>query len=115
MATFSVGGFGKVYLIRHRHTREYCAAKHQKWASGETPRQARREVAILARLENCNNIVRFIDYFEGEEQSVILTEYLQVGFAYSNTLLQYRYLEGQSSLEYVWNSCYDVYQNSSCY
>lgn len=73
------GGFGKVYLIRHRQTRDYCAAKHQKWLTPDTQRNARREVAVLRRLDHQNHVVRFIDYFEGEEQSVILTEYLQGG------------------------------------
>ena len=73
------GGFGKVYLIRNRQSRHYCAAKHQKWLTPDTQRNARREVSILRRLEHQNHIVLFKDYFEGEEQSVILTEYLQGG------------------------------------
>ena len=44
------GGFGKVYLIRNRATREYCAAKHQKWASPEIPKLVRREMGILKKL-----------------------------------------------------------------
>ena len=31
------GGFGKVYLIRHRASREYCAAKHQKGKEHSCP------------------------------------------------------------------------------
>lgn len=73
------GGFGKVYLIRNRQTREYCAAKHQKWLTPDTQKNARREVALLRRVEHQNHVVRLMDYFEGEEQSVILTEYLQGG------------------------------------
>ena len=45
------GGFGKVYLIRNRESREYCAAKHQKWLGPDTQRNARREANILKRLE----------------------------------------------------------------
>jgi serine/threonine protein kinase len=44
------GGFGKVYLIRNRATREYCAAKHQKWTSTDIPKLVRREVTILKKL-----------------------------------------------------------------
>jgi len=43
------GGFGKVYLIRNRATREYCAAKHQKWTSSDIPKLVRREVNILKK------------------------------------------------------------------
>ena len=60
------GGFGKVYLIRHRASREYCAAKHQKWVTPDTQRTARREAAVLRRLGagHQNHIVHYIDYFE---------------------------------------------------
>ncbi len=44
------GGFGKVYLIRNRTTREYCAAKHQKWTSTDIPKLIRREMNILKKL-----------------------------------------------------------------
>ncbi len=46
------GGFGKVYLIRHRETREFCAAKHQKWTTGDVPKLVRREVLVLRKLHN---------------------------------------------------------------
>ena len=36
-----VGGFGKVYLIRHRESREFRAAKHQKWTSSDVPKLIR--------------------------------------------------------------------------
>ena len=63
------GGFGKVYLIRHRASREYCAAKHQKWVTPDTQRTARREAAVLRRLGagHQNHIVHYIDYFEVSE------------------------------------------------
>ena len=44
------GGFGKVYLIRHRKSREYCAAKHQRWHNQDVPRLTRREVTVLRKL-----------------------------------------------------------------
>lgn len=47
-----VGGFGKVYLIRHRESREFRAAKHQKWTSSDVPKLIRREVLVLRKLIN---------------------------------------------------------------
>ena len=44
------GGFGKVYLIKNRETREVLAAKHQKWSSKEVPKLVRREVLALRKL-----------------------------------------------------------------
>ena len=44
------GGFGKVYLIRHRKSREYSAAKHQRWHNQDVPRLTRREVTVLRKL-----------------------------------------------------------------
>lgn len=75
------GGFGKVYLIRNRESRNYCAAKHQRWHTPDVPRLTRREVIVLKKLihKNLEHVVRFIDYFEGERQSVILTEFLSGG------------------------------------
>lgn len=74
-----VGGFGKVYLIKHRETKKLCAAKHQKWTSSDVPKLVRREVLVLRKLLKQEHVVQFIDYFEGEQQSVILTEYLEGG------------------------------------
>ena len=45
-----VGGFGKVYLIRHRESREFRAAKHQKWTNSDVPKLIRREVLVLRKL-----------------------------------------------------------------
>jgi serine/threonine protein kinase len=46
------GGFGKVYLIKHRETKEFRAAKHQKWTSTDVPKLVRREVLVLRKLLN---------------------------------------------------------------
>jgi len=73
------GGFGKVYLIKNRETKELGAAKHQKWTSSEVPKLVRREVLVLRKLLNQEHVVQFVEYFEGEQQSVILTEYLEGG------------------------------------
>lgn len=74
-----VGGFGKVYLIKQRENKELCAAKHQKWTSSDVPKLVRREVLALRKMINHEHVVQFINYFEGEQQSVILTEYLEGG------------------------------------
>lgn len=42
----------KVYLIRNRATKEYCAAKHQKWTSISEQKLIRREMSILRNLSN---------------------------------------------------------------
>jgi len=75
------GGFGKVYLIRHRKSREYSAAKHQRWHNQDVPRLTRREVTVLRKLVHKQNdhVLQYIDYFEGERQSVILAEFLGGG------------------------------------
>lgn len=73
------GGFGKVYLIKNRESKELGAAKHQKWTSSDVPKLVRREVLVLRKLLNQEHVVQFIEYFEGEQQSVILTEYLEGG------------------------------------
>ena len=60
-----VGGFGKVYLIRHRESREFRAAKHQKWTSSDVPKLIRREVLVLRKLVykvSINNIMGRIMY-----------------------------------------------------
>ena len=61
-----VGGFGKVYLIRHRESREFRAAKHQKWTSSDVPKLIRREVLVLRKLVykvSINNIKYAYFYF----------------------------------------------------
>ena len=73
------GGFGTVYLIRNRQTKEYFAAKQQPWSNYREKNYARREASILKKLLNPENkfVVQFADYFEGHNQSVILTEFLE--------------------------------------
>ncbi len=44
-----VGGFAKVYLIKHRESKNHYACKHQKWVTQDTQRNARREAGILRR------------------------------------------------------------------
>ena len=76
------GGFGKVYLLKSKATKEPRAAKHQEWGLlDKNYQQVRREVYILTRLQQKQNehIVKFFDYYEGDLQSVILTEYLSGG------------------------------------
>ena len=46
------GGFGKVYLIKNRESKELGAAKHQKWTSSDVPKLVRREVLVLRKLLN---------------------------------------------------------------
>ena len=73
------GGFGTVYLIRHRKTRENLAAKQQPWRNLNEKTYVRKEVCVLKKLLNPDKrfVVQFIDYFEGQNQAVILTEFLE--------------------------------------
>ena len=50
------GGFGKVYLIKNRESKELGAAKHQKWTSSDVPKLVRREVLVLRKLLNQVNL-----------------------------------------------------------
>ena len=43
-----------VYLIRNRESRNYCAAKHQRWHTPDVPRLTRREVIVLKKLIHKN-------------------------------------------------------------
>ena len=73
------GGFETVYLIRDRQTKEHFAAKQQPWNNYKEKIYARKEASILKKLLNPENkfVVQFVDYFEGHNQSVILTEFLE--------------------------------------
>jgi len=73
------GGFGTVYLIRDRQTKQLFAAKQQPWNNYREKNYARKEASILRKLLNQENkfVVQFVDYFEGHNQSVILTEFLE--------------------------------------
>ena len=68
------GGFGVVYLLRHRKFEEYCAAKYQPWheSNAKSPWQKRniqtrvsQEVKILKKLSNVErkHVVHFLGYF----------------------------------------------------
>lgn len=73
------GGFGKVYLVRHRTSREDCAAKQQPWHDSSVQSFVRNEVSVLKKLLNAEkkHVLHFINYFEGDKQSIILTEFLE--------------------------------------
>jgi len=73
------GGFGTVYLIKHRETKEHFAAKLQPIHDYREKLSIRKEVATLKTLSNPDKryVVQFIDYFEGGQQSMILTEFLE--------------------------------------
>ena len=73
------GGFGTVYLVQMKNTKELLAAKHQKAKKAQDMRYMRRELFILQKLGNSELIVSLVDYFESSLQSVILTEYLVGG------------------------------------
>jgi serine/threonine protein kinase len=73
------GGFGTVYLIKHRNTREYFAAKQQPCHNYREKLYIKKEVSILKQLSNPDKrfVVQFVNFFEGDNQSMILTEFLE--------------------------------------
>jgi len=73
------GGFGTVYLIRQNTSGEYFAAKSQPWHDASVKPFVRKEVSTLKKLQNPGrrHVVHFVDYFEGDGKSVILTEFLE--------------------------------------
>ena len=73
------GGFGTVYLIRHRDSNECFAAKRQPWHDSSVQSFVRKEVSVLKKLVNPEkkHVVQFINLFEGDKQSIILTEFLE--------------------------------------
>ena len=75
------GGFGTVLLIRHRKSREYFAAKLQPCQEYHEKLSIKKEVSILKQLSNPDNrfVVQFVNYFEADQQSMILTEFLVGG------------------------------------
>ena len=75
------GGFGTVLLIKHRERKEYFAAKLQPCKDYHEKCSIEKEVSVLKQLSNPGNrfVVQFVNYFEADQQSMILTEFLEGG------------------------------------
>ena len=73
------GGFGTVYLLRQRTTKQLFAAKEQPGTDARCKQNIEKEVSILKKLINADKrfVVQFITWFEGRNLSVILTEFLE--------------------------------------
>lgn len=77
--TLGSGGFGTVYLIKHRKSKQYFAAKQQPCREYREKFYVKKEVSILKQLSNPDKrfVVQFVNYYEGDSQSIILTEFLE--------------------------------------
>ena len=73
------GGFGTVYLIKHKKSKKYFAAKQQPCHNYREKFYIKKEVSTLKKLSNPDKrfVVQFVNYFEGDNQSMILTEFLE--------------------------------------
>ena len=96
------GGFGKVYLIRERDTNKKYAAKYQKLANSKLKElvsvtfifdnllthcflliQVRSEAMFLRELSEGKRIVDMRDYYEKNDHSLMVIEYLEAGDLFS--------------------------------
>lgn len=77
------GGFGKVYLIRDRDTNKKYAAKYQKLASSKLKELVRSEAMFLRELSEGKRIVDMRDYYEKNDHSLMVIEYLEAGDLFS--------------------------------
>jgi serine/threonine protein kinase len=78
------GSYGKVYLVRHRKSQNWRAAKVQPCGGEAALQESRKEAEILARMDH-PHIVKYHDYFEESPwkadvvRTVLVTEFLECG------------------------------------
>jgi len=77
------GGFGKVYLIKDKATNKKHAAKYQKLASKKLKEIVREEAKFLRELSEGKRIVNITDYYEKDQHSLMVLEYLEAGDLFS--------------------------------
>jgi len=77
------GGFGKVYLIRDRDSNKKYAAKYQKLANSKLKEMVRTEAMFLRELSEGKRIVDMRDYYEKNDHSLMVIEYLEAGDLFS--------------------------------
>jgi len=77
------GGFGKVYLIRDKVSHKKHAAKYQKLSSRKLKELVRNEASYLRELSGSSRIVKITGYFEKNEHSLMVLEYLEAGDLFS--------------------------------
>jgi len=72
------GGFGKVFSVNRKETKDKFAAKFMKTRSNKDKIKPRQEIALLKTLHN-NFIINYVDAFEGPTEIILVTEYLDGG------------------------------------
>jgi len=77
------GGFGKVYLIRHKENGRKYAAKYQKLNSAKMQRLVHDEALFLKDLSEGAQVVDIYDYYEKDRHSLLVLEYLEGGELFS--------------------------------
>jgi len=73
------GGFGKIYLIKHKTNDKKYAAKYQKLTSGKMTQLVHDEATFLKDLSEGKRIVDIYDYYEKDKHSLLVLEYLEGG------------------------------------
>eukprot|EP00092_Neocalanus_flemingeri_P031082 GFUD01033762.1.p1 GENE.GFUD01033762.1~~GFUD01033762.1.p1 ORF type:complete len:491 (-),score=154.57 GFUD01033762.1:268-1740(-) len=72
------GGFGKVFSVLNKETKETFAAKCIKTRSRRDKSKPKEEIRLLKSLHN-DFIIKFVDAFEGPTEIIVVTEYLAGG------------------------------------
>jgi len=73
------GGFGKIYLIKHKVDGKKYAAKYQKLTSPKMEKLVHDEATFLKDLSEGKRIVDIYDYYEKDRHSLLVLEYLEGG------------------------------------
>lgn len=73
------GGFGKVYLIKHKREGRRYAAKYQKLTSSKMAQLVREEAGFLKELSEGKRVVDIFEYYEKDRHSLMVLEYLEGG------------------------------------
>eukprot|EP00091_Calanus_sinicus_P005153 TRINITY_DN15540_c0_g1_i1.p1 TRINITY_DN15540_c0_g1~~TRINITY_DN15540_c0_g1_i1.p1 ORF type:complete len:171 (-),score=49.96 TRINITY_DN15540_c0_g1_i1:649-1161(-) len=71
------GGFGKVYLIKHKKEGKKYAAKYQKLTSQKMTKLVHDEAAFLKDLSEGKRVVDIFEYYEKDRHSLMVLEYLE--------------------------------------
>jgi len=77
------GGFGKVYLIKHKREGKNYAAKYQKLNSPKMTQLVRDEAGFLKELSEGKRVVDIFEYYEKDRHSLMVLEYLEGGELFS--------------------------------
>ena len=65
-----------VYLMRRREDGLFYAGKYQRLNSGEKW-DSMREAWLLTKLQDCQFVIKMVEFYQSPGESVIITEYLE--------------------------------------